>query len=134
MRVLCVRNQMRRIHNRLLNLLIPWRTARRSWFLPQRQIYTIDGDETEEEINLRHFMDMCNAVKATNPVAPPTLLISCSTYEQHNEWIDKLDADVHPSPARRATARVCPNMSSCYVNSICTFAQKYTVQFIYIFG
>lgn len=60
-----------------------------------RQIHTIDGDKTEEEINLEHFIDMCNAVKATNPVAPPTLLISCSTYEQHKKWIDKLDADVH---------------------------------------
>ena len=60
-----------------------------------RQIHTIDGDKTEEEINLEHFIDMCNAVKATNPVAPPTLLISRSTYEQHKKWIDKLDADVH---------------------------------------
>ena len=53
------------------------------------------GLKTEEEINLEHFIDMCNAVKATNPVAPPTLLISRSTYEQHKDWINKLDADVH---------------------------------------
>ena len=46
------------------------------------------------EANLRHFTDMCNAVKTTNPVGPPTLLISPSTYEQHKEWVDKLDADV----------------------------------------
>ncbi len=46
------------------------------------------------EANLRHFTDMCNVVKATNPVGPPILLISLSTYEQYKEWIDKLDADV----------------------------------------
>ena len=60
-----------------------------------KKIHTIDGDKTEEEINLEHFSDLCNTIKATNPTGPPTLLISCSTYEQHKEWIDKLDADVH---------------------------------------
>lgn len=50
--------------------------------------------KSETEINLEHFTDLCNAVRASNPVGPPTLLVSRSTYEQHREWIDKLDANI----------------------------------------
>ena len=49
---------------------------------------------SKTEINLEHFTDLCNAVRASNPVAPPTLLVSRSTYERHREWIDKLDAHI----------------------------------------
>lgn len=51
-------------------------------------------DRSETEINLEHFTDLCNAVRASNPVGPPTLLVARSTYEQHREWIDKLDANI----------------------------------------
>lgn len=50
--------------------------------------------KSETEINLEHFTDLCNAVRASNPVGPPTLLVARSTYEQHREWIDKLDANI----------------------------------------
>lgn len=59
-----------------------------------KKIHTIDGDKTEEELILSNFTYLCNAIKATNPVASPTLLLSRLTYEQNKEWIDKLDANV----------------------------------------
>ena len=49
---------------------------------------------SKTEINLEYFTDLCNAVRASNPVAPPTLLVSRLTYERHKEWIDKLDAHI----------------------------------------
>lgn len=42
--------------------------------------------------NLDNLISMCDAVKVTSDY-PPILLVSQSTYEQHKDWFDGLDAD-----------------------------------------